>query len=296
MESASVWKGIGYGAIASMLGDVVTMPIDVCKTRLQLSGEGGRALYSGVIDCLTRTARGEGVRALWSGLEPALWRQASYGSLRYGLYGPLKDIVAPGVPKNELTLAPKIVAGAASGTLAQGFANPCDLVKIKMIGAGIKGGGSSGATSGAATTLPRWFIPAFVQIARSKGVSGLYRGLGPNVARASTLAAAELATYDSLKPLVQAHSGLRDGLPTHVVTALCSGFVSAIVGNPFDVVKSRVMNGAGKNTGIVQCIARIVQEEGVAALWKGFLPAYARIGPRVVIAFVVMEKLRDRFG
>jgi len=43
------------------------------------------------------TARAEGVGALWKGIEPALWRQASYGSLRYGLYAPIKEQIAPGM-------------------------------------------------------------------------------------------------------------------------------------------------------------------------------------------------------
>ena len=100
MQSDSLLKGLGYGAFASMLGDVVTMPIDVTKTRLQLSGEGGaQKLYKNALDCAVQTARKEGVTALWKGLEPALWRQASYGSLRYGLYGPIKDRLAPGVAR-----------------------------------------------------------------------------------------------------------------------------------------------------------------------------------------------------
>ena len=60
----------------------------------------------------------------------ALWRQCFYGSLRYGMYAPLKEIVAPGVPKSEMNLGHKILAGGLAGTLAQAVANPCDLVKV----------------------------------------------------------------------------------------------------------------------------------------------------------------------
>jgi len=35
-ESNSVVKGLVYGAIASMVGDMVTMPVDVTKTRMQV--------------------------------------------------------------------------------------------------------------------------------------------------------------------------------------------------------------------------------------------------------------------
>jgi len=36
-------------------------------------------------------------------------------------------------------------------------------------------------------------------------------------------------------------------------------------------------------------------KEGPTAFWKGFLPAWARVGPRVTIIFIMMEQLRKRF-
>ena len=145
MQSDSVLKGLGYGAFAAMLGDLVTMPIDVTKTRLQLSGEGGKQLYKNAFDCAAQTARKEGVGALWKGLEPALWRQASYGSLKYGLYTPIKRAIAgPGGDAEHLPLTHKILAGALSGSIAQGVANPTDLVKIRMMQDGMAGQGGGG--------------------------------------------------------------------------------------------------------------------------------------------------------
>eukprot|EP00658_Telonema_sp_P-2_P042700 TRINITY_DN30695_c0_g1_i1.p1 TRINITY_DN30695_c0_g1~~TRINITY_DN30695_c0_g1_i1.p1 ORF type:complete len:287 (-),score=60.77 TRINITY_DN30695_c0_g1_i1:283-1143(-) len=286
MQSDSVFKGLAYGAVASMVGDLVTMPVDVTKTRLQLSGEGGKKVYTGMVDCMLKTARAEGVPALWKGIEPALWRQCFYGSLRYGLYAPLKDMVAPGVPKSEMWLGHKILAGGLAGTLAQAVANPCDLVKVRMIGDGMNG----------QAPRYRWFVQALRQVVREDGVAGLYKGVGANVGRASTLAAAEMASYDSIKPLMAKRFELKDGLPLHSATAVCSGFIAAWVANPFDVVKSRVMNGAGEYKGMVDCFVKTVQAEGIGSLWKGFIPAWGRVGPRVVICFVTMEQLRIRFG
>ena len=82
----------------------------------------------------------------------------------------------------------------------------------------------------------------------------------------------------------------------HSATAVCAGFIAAFVANPFDVVKSRVMNGKGQYSGMVDCFVKSVQAEGVTSLWKGFIPAWGRVGPRVIICFVTMEQLRMRFG
>lgn len=288
MQSDSVLKGLAYGATASMIGDLITMPVDVTKTRLQISGEGGKRLYSGMFDCMGKTARAEGFSALWKGLEPALWRQCFYGSLRYGLYGPIKDVLAPGVDKSELPLGYKILAGGLSGTLAQAVANPCDLVKVRMIGDGMAAGGGA--------PRYRWFLGALATVAKEEGVRGLYKGVGANVGRASTLAAAEMASYDAIKPIMQKQFELQDGLQLHAATATWAGFIAAFVANPFDVVKSRVMNGRGEYGGMVDCFQKTISKEGVGSLWKGFIPAWGRVGPRVIICFVTMEQLRLRFG
>lgn len=121
MDSGNVWKGLAFGGIASCVAEMATLPIDVVKTRMQLQGELGAARqYSGSLDalvkvpstqhththarartprllqqqcphpkpCLTidsvahQVARSEGVTALWKGVQPALLRQATYGSMR----------------------------------------------------------------------------------------------------------------------------------------------------------------------------------------------------------------------
>ena len=284
MQSDSLLKGLGYGAFASMLGDLVTMPVDVTKTRMQLQGT--ERIYKNAIDCMVQTAKGEGITALWKGLEPALWRQASYGSLRYGLYSPIKDMLAPGVAKKDLSIGYKILAGGLSGTVAQMLANPCDLVKVRMMG-----------FKSAPPVEYRWFLTALAQIIKTEGLGGLYRGVGANMGRASTLAAAEMASYDSIKPWMREKYQFEEGLPLHASTAMCSGFIAAFVANPFDVCKSRVMrDDVGKYLGMIDCFKQTFQKEGITSFWKGFIPAWARVGPRVVICFVVMEQLRIKFG
>lgn len=48
--------------------------------------------------------------------------------------------------------------------------------------------------------------------------------------------------------------------------------------------------------GMIDCFAKSARAEGVGALWKGFWPNYARVGPRVVIIFMVLERLRAEFS
>merc|ERR1719262_1366612 len=114
MESKSVWRGLFYGGFASCTAEVVTMPVAVVKTRLQMDGATGKS-YNGGLDCARKMVAAEGVGALFKGLPPALVRQSTYGSLRYGLYSPIRDMlgVDPKQP-SKIPLWKKLVAGAGA--------------------------------------------------------------------------------------------------------------------------------------------------------------------------------------
>jgi hypothetical protein len=61
--------------------------IDTVKTRMQLQGQLGAARqYSNSIQALRVMAAEEGVASWFKGLSPALMRQATYGTVRYGAY------------------------------------------------------------------------------------------------------------------------------------------------------------------------------------------------------------------
>ena len=295
MESNSVWKGLLFGGIGGCWAETLVFPLDVVKTRLQMQGADGKKLYDGMFDAMRKTAKSEGVGALYKGIQPALLRQAVYGSLRYGLYAPIRNAigVSPNVSKDQIPFHLKFIAGGSSGALASFIANPTDLLKVRMQVTGMDTG----------TTKYRGLVGGFAQLVRDEGILGLWRGSGPNIARATVLAAVELSTYDTIKQALIAANMVEPGTPSGVfVSALCTGFIASVVSNPFDVVKSRMMGqpvgSDGKGTlykNMLDCTTKSVRNEGVMCLQKGFFPCWARLGPRAMIIFQTMEFLKRNF-
>eukprot|EP00980_Cylindrotheca_fusiformis_P002879 scaffold674_cov126-Cylindrotheca_fusiformis.AAC.18 len=301
MESSSVYKGLVYGGVASCVGETATMPVDVVKTRLQMDGAGGQRQYRGALQCAKALVLTEGPSVLFKGLSPALVRQSSYGSLRYGLYSPIRDSlgVPPGTPKMEIPLWKKIIAGGASGALASAAANPTDLIKVRLQTDGQlqKNDGSHNPKRF------RGMTHAFFSIIREEGVLGLWKGVGPTVSRASVLAAAELSTYDEIKGRLLATPYFQDDIVCVALTSSISGLFCTVASSPFDVMKSRVMgqplnrDGTGRfYRGMIDCFFKVAKEEGIMSFYNGFWPNFGRIVPHVVIAFMVMEKLKATFG
>eukprot|EP00949_MAST-11_sp_MAST-11-sp1_P005173 g5173.t1 len=293
-------KGFAFSCFASCLAEAVTCPIDVTKVRLQLAGElGSKNPYqNGALRAAVSIAREEGARALWKGLPPALLRQASYGTIRYGAYEPIKqmlnrDTVEGGASAaRPFPLWKKVLAGCICGSVGSFAATPCDLVKIRLQADDKAGPGQQKRYNGT--------LSAFREIAKTEGFFGLWRGAGPTVTRAAVGAMTELPMYDEVKQALL-RSGMDEGIGLHLTAALAAGLFSTFCMNPFDVAKSRVMNqkvspgGELRYSGMLDCFVQTVRSEGVKSLWKGFGPSYARIGPRVVIIFLTIEKLRELF-
>ena len=76
-------------------------------------------------------------------------------------------------------------------------------------------------------------------------MAGLWKGLGPNIARNAIINAAELASYDQIKQSLLASGLFQDNIVTHIASGLGAGFFAVCVGSPVDVVKSRIMGEWG---------------------------------------------------
>lgn len=72
----------------------------------------------------------EGIAAFWKGIGPAWLREASYTSLRLGLYDPVKQVM--GV-KGDSHFLLKFAAGSIAGGIGSIAGNPFDVLKTKMM-------------------------------------------------------------------------------------------------------------------------------------------------------------------
>lgn len=66
---------------------------------------------------------------LWKrGLGPSLIREASYSSVRMGLYENVRNLMVE--EGQEASLLAKVAAGAMTGALGSAFVSPTDLIKV----------------------------------------------------------------------------------------------------------------------------------------------------------------------
>ena len=66
---------------------------------------------------------------MYNGIEASCLREASYSTLRLGLYEPIKRVLSGNEEKQPVWL--KFTAGALAGCLGSAIANPADLIKTR---------------------------------------------------------------------------------------------------------------------------------------------------------------------
>ncbi|KXS19822.1 mitochondrial substrate carrier family protein [Gonapodya prolifera JEL478] len=284
-RDALPWERFFFGGTACMAAALVTNPIDVCKVRMQLQGESRR--YKGLIRGIPVIWREEGVRGLYRGLTAALLREASYSTLRMGLYDYIRHRFVQTQGKPE-ALWKKLLAGGFSGAVGSAIFNPFDLVKVRM---------QSYRPDG--TLLYRNTWDALTSIVRTAGLRGLYQGTGPNVQRAMLLTGTQLPSYDHSKGIILRSGWMGEGIHLHLVCSMWAGLACALTTSPIDLVKSRFMNqqrnpdgSLSKYKNTLDCFVKTVRREGFLGLYQGFIPNWFRIGPHTITTFLVMEWLR----
>ncbi|UYV81065.1 SLC25A27 [Cordylochernes scorpioides] len=219
----------------------------------------------------------EGKLRLWQGVTPAIYRHLVYTGCRITFYEFFRDRILKKNSDGTLPLWKAVVGGSAAGGLAQFIASPMDLVKVQMQMEG---------RQRLAGLPPRVHNTrqAFAKILKEGGVRGLWKGWVPNVQRAALVNLGDLATYDSIKHQLLKHTSLKDDYLTHMLSSGCAGLVAATLGTPADVIKTRVMNqptdSRGRGllyTSSIDCLLKTIRTEGFPALYKGFVPIWARM-------------------
>ncbi|NXK13548.1 S2534 protein, partial [Herpetotheres cachinnans] len=276
------------GATAGCLACVLTNPLEVVKTRLQLQGElqppgTYPRPYRGVLQAVGAVCRADGLWGLQKGLAAGLLYQ---GLMNGGLKAP------PKAAKEGWGEPQPVPAWGLWGVLSPGVVPPqvkthLQAQTLSAVAVGHQHNHES--ISG-----------AFESIYKQHGVAGLWRGVTGAVPRVAVGSAAQLATFTSAKDWVCERQWFGEGSWAAVLAGgMVSGVAVAVTMTPFDVVSTRLYNqpvdadGTGKlYRGFLDCILQISSKEGLLGLYKGIGAVYLRLGPHTVLSLFFWDELR----
>ncbi|KAL7510549.1 hypothetical protein ACHAXN_007426 [Cyclotella atomus] len=264
------------GGTAAMFAVNFTHPIELVKTRVQVSNEG-------ILSTCSSTMRHEGLSAFWKGIPWAYCREGSYTAIRLGAYAPVRDAIGAGAPDAPAHM--KFLAGAITGAVGSIAGNPFDVLKTL-------------AQTNKGESAP--LIQLVGQMYRDQGIGGFYRGVEVNVLRAMTLNATNMGVYDVSKGYVVESTGwARNSTKTAFFSSFLAGFFMTVTVAPFDRIRTNLMNQPTNQKvydGMMDCLVKTVRNEGPLSLWRGFIPIWARFAPMATLQLLTIEFLYASFG
>jgi len=264
-----------------------THPLDLTKVRMQTlqTADGSKRLS--VINVLRSSVVEQGFfRGLYTGLTASLMRQMSYSLVRLGSYEAIKQrISARGQPSTSQLL----LAAAVSGGLGGVAGNPADIVLVRM---------TSDSTRPAETRFNYRNAPhGLVSLIKGEGAKSLSRGMATNTTRAVLMNTSQVGSYDFFKttllqsPVPYVNFQFHDNLLLHTVASCAAGAIATTICAPADVLRSRIMSLSGKAS-VAEILKNSLREEGPMFLFKGWTPAFIRLGPNTIFLFVFLEQLK----
>lgn len=179
----------------------------------------------------------------------------------------------------------EMIAGGTAGGCQVVFTNPLEIVKIRLQiqgeAAKIEGASPKGAA----------------HIIRQLGLFGLYKGASACLLRDIPFSAIYFPVYSHLKKDLfhDGYNGKQLSFLETLTAAAVAGMPAAYLTTPADVVKTRLQvearSGQTNYKGLVDAFAKIYQEEGFKAFFKGGPARIIRSSPQFGFTLVAYEYL-----
>lgn len=184
------------------------------------------------------------------------------------------------------SIGKSLIAGGVAGGLSRTAVAPLERLKILM-----QIQGSKGLYTGV------WQGCRYMY--NKEGIRGMFQGNGTNCIRIIPNQAVKFMAYEQITRRVSHHllEGGGDGQMTPLLRlgcGACAGIIGMSATYPLDMVRGRLTVQNNKEyTGIMHATRQIIKQEGMMALWRGWVPSVLGVIPYVGLNFSVYETLKD---
>ena len=261
---------LGVGAVAGIVGTSCIFPIDMIKTRLQAT----TSAATNPIKVFQNIVSNEGgIRALYRGLGPNLIGVTPEKAIKLAANELFREYFEK--EDGSIEVYQEVLAGGGAGFCQVIATNPMEIVKIRMQMQAL---------------LPSVERQSTVEVVKSLGLRGLYMGTMATLARDVPFSILFFPAYANIKKRLAD----KDGNNSFGSTLLSGGIAGAIAAGavtPSDVIKTRLQMKGGKDKykNMGDAFKKILNEEGIGALYKGAIPRMAVVGPLFAITLLAFE-------
>jgi len=271
-----------FGGVASAMAACCTHPLDLMKVHLQT--QQGKV---GILFMTKKLFKSDGVMGFYNGLSASILRQLTYSLTRFAVY----DIgrKARTTDGRIMPFYEKVLLAGSAGAMGGFVGTPADMVNVRMQND---------------VKLPpdqrrnyKHAVDGLYKVLKHEGTSRLFNGATMATTRAVCVTVGQIACYDQIKGIFLGSVLFpEDNSRLHFVSSFLAGGIATLLTMPLDVMKTRMMNAApGTYKSILACAVEI-GKNGPMGFFKGFMPAFVRLGPHTILTFMFLEQIRMNFG
>lgn len=288
------------GGISGAIAKTATAPIERVKLIIQtqdanpLIKSGQVPRYTGIGNCFTRVYSEQGLKAFWRGNFTNVIRYFPTQAFNFAFKDTIKAMFPKYSPKTNFFMffMTNMASGGLAGAGSLCIVYPLDYARTRLasdVGSGQK------SFNGLADCL--------VKTAKGPaGFFGLYNGFGVSVAGIIPYRGVYFGMFDSLVGINPFRKdtgiiGLASKFAIAQVTAITAGYASY----PFDTIRRRLQMQSEKPksewyySGTMDCLAKIIKDEGSSALFKGAgANALRTVGSALVL--VLYDEIKGLMG
>nr|CCA15293.1 Mitochondrial Carrier (MC) Family putative [Albugo laibachii Nc14] len=294
------------GAIGGIFAAVITSPLEVVKTRLQVRSRkslpnGGSFGNPSTWSAMRSIARNESVFGLWRGITPTLVGVVPARAAYFGFFRTFKyEFEKAGFQGSGYNL----LSAAGAGSLAATFTCPIWVLKTRLQLLPTQPQhtimwqrqGAAALHSVVPSTTKGYHFTSVSKVAvdmyKREGARAFFRGLSASYWGISE-SAIQFALYEESRHYIDDSNNLKVFLAAGLSKLLASALTY-----PHEVVRTRMRDqrapmgsNALKYRSMVQSIKTIFLEEGFAGLYGGLSAHLMRVVPNAAIMFLVVETL-----
>lgn len=255
----------------------VVAPFDLIKTHMQTQKR-----KKGMIDTARKVIKLRGYIGFYDGFVAAATRQMCVTSLRFTLYEIGKDLE---LMDNGLMV--KIALASIAGVLGSVIAIPLDVVNIRM---------QTDMKQVDESRRYRCLSDALIRIPREEGWKALYNGGFASVLKAAMGTIGQIAVYDQVKCELHHRFNMNDDIKLHFTSSVISSTIDSIITQPFDVLKTLMMNARPGQFPTVIYAVKYMMRFGVLSPYRGLVPTLVRKVPATIMMYLIYEQLRLKLG
>jgi len=262
------------GGIAGAVAKTATAPIERVKLLIQtqdanpkiISGEVPR--YTGIVNCFTRVSAEQGFSAFWRGNTVNVIRYFPTQAFNFAFKDTIKALFPKYNSKTEFWkfFASNMASGGLAGAGSLTIVYPLDYARTRLA-----------SDVGSGNPQFNGLGDCLMKTINAGGFFSMYAGFGVSVVGIVAYRGPYFGVFDTLKALNpwkndRGAVGLFSKFCIAQFTAILAGFISY----PFDTVRRRLQMQAEKPkeqwlySGTMDCAVKIVKDEGIGAMFKGF--------------------------